>query len=99
MNINTYNPRLKDKIALVTGGSRGLGAAICLLFAQEGAKVGVNYRTRSDKADEIVKEITGAGGDAIAIGGDVAICKDVEAMLQAMFDHFGGIDILINNAG
>jgi 3-oxoacyl-[acyl-carrier protein] reductase len=99
MKINTYNPRMKDKIALVTGGSRGLGAAICLRFAEEGAKVGVNYRARSDKADGIVKEITDAGGEAIAIGGDVAIRKDVEAMIQKMFNHFGGIDILVNNAG
>lgn len=99
MEINTYNPRLKDRIALVTGGSRGLGAAICLRFAEEGAMVGVNYRVRNDKADEIVREITAAGGEAISIPGDVSKRDDVEAMITTMIEHFGGIDILVNNAG
>lgn len=99
MEINTYNPRLKGKIALVTGGSRGLGAAICLRFAEEGAKVGVNYHARIDKADEIVSEITGAGGEAISIPGDVSKSDNVEAMVTATIEHFGGIDILVNNAG
>jgi NAD(P)-dependent dehydrogenase (short-subunit alcohol dehydrogenase family) len=99
MKLNTYNPRLTNKIALVTGGSRGLGAAICLLFAQEGAKVAVNYRARKDKADEIVHEITEAGGEAFAVGGDVALRKDVETMVQETVDRFGVLDILINNAG
>lgn len=99
MEINTYNPRLKGKIALVTGGSRGLGAAICLRFAEEGAKVGVNYRARNDKADEIVSEITEAGGEAISIPGDVSKSGDIEAMVTTMIENFGGIDILVNNAG
>ncbi len=99
MQLNQTNPRLKDKIALVTGGSRGLGAAICLLFAQEGARVGVNYRLRSDKADEIVQEITQAGGQALAVGGDVAVNADAQAMVQATVERFGSIDILVNNAG
>jgi NAD(P)-dependent dehydrogenase (short-subunit alcohol dehydrogenase family) len=99
MEINTYNPRLKDKIVLVTGGSRGLGAAICLRFAEEGAKVGVNYRSRDDKANEIVMEITKAGGEAISIAGDVSDSDHVKAMVSSMIEHFGGIDILVNNAG
>ena len=99
MQRNLTNPRLKDKIALVTGGSRGLGAAICLLFAQEGARVGVNYRQRSDKADEIVREITAAGGEALAVAGDVAVDADARSMVQETVEAFGGIDILVNNAG
>jgi NAD(P)-dependent dehydrogenase (short-subunit alcohol dehydrogenase family) len=99
MQLNRTNPRLKDKIVLVTGGSRGLGAAICLLFAREGARVGVNYRARRDKADEIVQEITAAGGEALAIAGDVALNADAQAMVQETVDTFGGIDILVNNAG
>ncbi len=93
------NLRLKDKVALVTGGSRGLGRAICLRFAQEGARICVNYRKRQDKADEVVETIARAGGQAIAVQGDVAQRGDVERLVQATVDRFGGIDILVNNAG
>jgi acetoacetyl-CoA reductase len=99
MNINTYNPSLKDKLALVTGGSRGLGAAICLRFAEEGARVGVNYRTRKDEADKVVNEIVGSGGEAFAVQGDVSQGTEVENVVRSMIDHFDGLDILVNNAG
>jgi 3-oxoacyl-[acyl-carrier protein] reductase len=91
--------RLKDKVALVTGGSRGLGRAICLRFAQEGARICVNYRGRQDKADEVVDTITRAGGQAIAVQADVSRRGDVERLVRAAVDRFGRIDILVNNAG
>jgi 3-oxoacyl-[acyl-carrier protein] reductase len=99
MSISDRNLRLKDKIALVTGGSRSLGRAICLRFAEEGARVCVNYRVRKDKADEVVDIIVGAGGEAIAAQADVSRHGDVERMVQATVDRFGGVDILVNNAG
>jgi NAD(P)-dependent dehydrogenase (short-subunit alcohol dehydrogenase family) len=91
--------RLENKIALVTGGSRGLGRAICLLFAREGARVAVNYRARQDEADTAVKQIMDQGGEAFAIQADVSKGDDIKRMVQATVDRFGGIDILVNNAG
>ena len=99
MSISESNPRLRDKVALVTGGSRGLGRAISLLFAREGARVCVNYRDRRDKADEVVDTISQSGGEAIAVQADVSRRSDAERMVQATADRFGGIDILVNNAG
>jgi len=92
-------PRLEGKIALVTGGSRGLGRAICLLFAEEGARVAVNYRNRQDEADKVVQTIRDAAGEAFAVQGDVKHRVDVERIVQATVDGFGGLDILVNNAG
>ncbi len=94
-----YPLRLRNKIALVTGGSRGLGRGICWLFAQEGAKVAVNYRTRQDEADSIVNKIAEAAGEAFTIQGDVSKRADVDRMVQATVDRYGGLDILVNNAG
>jgi len=91
--------RLKGKTALITGGSRGLGRAISVLFAGEGAKVGVNYRARKDKADEVVTTITEAGGEAVAVQADVSRAEEVQHMVQTVVDRFGGMDILVNNAG
>jgi len=91
--------RLENKIALVTGGSRGLGRAICLLFAREGARVAVNYRARQDEADTAVEQITDQGGEAFAIQADVSKDDDIKRMVQGTVDRFGGIDILVNNAG
>ena len=99
MSISDNNLRLKDKVALVTGGSRGLGRAICSLFAQEGARVCVNYRGRQDSAQAVVDAVTQAGGEAIAVQADVALKGDVQRLVQATVDRFGGIDILVNNAG
>lgn len=92
-------PRLQDKAALVTGGSRGLGNAICHLFAREGARVAVNYRKRQDEADKLVQGITDEGGEAFAIQGDVSQSADVRRMIEATVERFGGLDILVNNAG
>ena len=91
---------LKDQVALVTGGSRGIGRAIVQAFAEEGAKVGFVYRGNQAAADSLVKEVTEAGGTILAIQGDVVdpgtAVKAVEAIKQA----WGGrLDILVNNAG
>ena len=91
--------RLKDKIALVTGSSRGVGRAVALAYAKEGAKVLVNYTSNEKAAQEVVAAIQGMGSQAKAVKADVAKKADAEALVQATVDEFGGIDILVNNAG
>ncbi len=90
--------RLKDKVALVTGAAQGIGKAIALLFAQEGAKVGVADLNLAG-AEETCREIIALPGEALAMGGNVAKAEDAEGMVQAILDKFGRLDILINNAG
>lgn len=93
------NLDLKDKVALVTGASHGLGRAICLLLAAEGAKVVVNYRSSAERADEVVREIKEKyGTEAIAIFADMSKADDITAMFEKIDETFGRIDILINNA-
>jgi 3-oxoacyl-[acyl-carrier protein] reductase len=91
--------RLKDKAALVTGSSRGVGRAVALGFAKEGANVVVNYTSNQTAADEVVEAIQAMGSKAIAVKADVAQKKDAEALVGATIDTFGKIDILVNNAG
>ena len=91
--------RLEDKVAVVTGASRGIGRAIARTLAGEGAAVAVNYRERADAADEVVAAITGAGGQAIAVQADVRKLDAVKALMAAAKDAFGGVHILVNNAG
>ncbi|MBW1734582.1 MAG: 3-oxoacyl-ACP reductase FabG [Deltaproteobacteria bacterium] len=91
--------RLKDKIALVTGSSRGVGRAVALGFAKEGAKVVVNYTSNEKAATEVVDSIKSMGSDAIAVKADVARKTEAEALVGAAVDTFGRIDILVNNAG
>src|SRR5580698_6395693 len=91
--------KLLHKVAVVTGASKGIGAEIARELAAEGASVVVNYASSRDVADKVVAEITGAGGKAIAIQGDVAKVADVERLLSEAASHFGPIDILVNNAG
>ena len=91
--------KLKDKIALVTGGSRGLGKAIALQLANDGAQVVVNYATSGDKAEEVVAAIQAGGGKAIAMKADVSNLDEVEKMVDTIYEQFGRIDILVNNAG
>jgi 3-oxoacyl-[acyl-carrier protein] reductase len=90
---------LNGKTALVTGGTRGIGRAICLELARRGAKVVVNYPTDTENADETVKLITDFGGVATAVKGDVSDYKSCEEMLQNIPAEFGMPDILVNNAG
>jgi 3-oxoacyl-[acyl-carrier protein] reductase len=91
--------KLKDKVALVTGASRGLGKAIALQLAAEGARVTVNYMKNADKAEEVVKEIISRGGNAAAIRADITSLPEVEKMVDSLYEQFGRIDILVNNAG
>ena len=87
------------RTALVTGASRGIGRAIALRLARDGAAVAVNYRERSDQADEVVAAIHRAGGQAVAIAADVANPADCVRLVAAAREAFGPIDILVNNAG
>jgi 3-oxoacyl-[acyl-carrier protein] reductase len=91
--------RLKDRIALITGSSRGVGRAIALAYAREGAKVMVNYTSNEKAAKEVVEAIQNLGSQAVALRADVAKKPEAEALVKATVDHFGGIDILVNNAG
>ncbi len=90
---------LAGRVALVTGGSRGIGRAICLELGRRGARVAVNYRANGALAEEVAAAIRDAGGDAFAVGGDVASGDDAQAMVKATVERFGGLDILVNNAG
>jgi NAD(P)-dependent dehydrogenase (short-subunit alcohol dehydrogenase family) len=90
---------LKGKTALVTGASRGIGRAIALRLARDGAAVGINYRERSDRAESLVKEIQTAGGRALPIGADIGDSSAVHVMVEKVEHEFGPIDILVNNAG
>ena len=91
---------LTNKVALVTGGSRGIGRAICLQFGQLGAKVAVNYHSNEAAAQEVVAAIKALGkGDAIAVQGDVSKSADAARVVKTTTDAFGRLDILVNNAG
>ena len=89
---------LKNRIALVTGGSRGIGAAVATALANAGADVAVNYRERADAANAVCGEITGMGRRAIAVQADVCVVAEVKRMIAEAEAHIGGIDILVNNA-
>jgi 3-oxoacyl-[acyl-carrier protein] reductase len=91
--------KLKDKIALVTGSSRGIGRAVALAYAKEGAKVVVNYTSNEKAAKEVVEAIDKMDSQAIAVKADVAQKREAERLVQAGIEQFGRIDILVNNAG
>jgi 3-oxoacyl-[acyl-carrier protein] reductase len=88
-----------DGSALVTGASRGIGAAIAKALAREGWPVGVNYRSDSEAADAVVEEITSAGGRATALRGDVSDPETADALFKALEEEFGPVLVLVNNAG
>ncbi|MBW1702301.1 MAG: 3-oxoacyl-ACP reductase FabG [Deltaproteobacteria bacterium] len=91
--------RLKDKIALVTGSSRGVGRAVALGFAKEGAKLVVNYTSNEKAANEVVEAVGSMGSKAVAVKADVAQKSDAENLVTTAIDTFGRLDILVNNAG
>ncbi len=91
--------KLKDKIALVTGSSRGVGRAVALGLAKQGANVVVNYTSNENAANEVVEIIQSMGGKAIAVKADVAQKAEVENLVNSAIDTFGRLDILVNNAG
>ncbi|MCU7614496.1 glucose 1-dehydrogenase [Chryseobacterium sp. GMJ5] len=91
--------KLKNKVAVITGASKGIGASIAKYFAAEGAKVVVNYASSREDADKVVHEITTHGGTAIAVQGDVSKQEDVIRLFDEAQNAFGALDILVNNAG
>jgi 3-oxoacyl-[acyl-carrier protein] reductase len=91
--------KLTGKVAVVTGASKGIGAAIAKAYAAEGASVIVNYASSKAGADAVVSAITAAGGKAIAVGGDVSKAAEVQGIIDAAVKNFGKIDILVNNSG
>ncbi|MFJ7913433.1 MULTISPECIES: 3-oxoacyl-[acyl-carrier-protein] reductase [unclassified Lysinibacillus] len=91
--------KLEGKVAVVTGASRGIGRAIALKLADEGAKVVVNYSGSQAKAEEVVATIQENGGEAIAVQASVSKTEEVSALMDAAVKTFGSLDILVNNAG
>ncbi len=90
---------LKDKVAIVTGGSRGIGRGISLALAGSGATVVVNYRGNQAAADETIAAIESMGAPALAIQADICQPEDVERLFKTVQERFGRLDILVNNAG
>jgi 3-oxoacyl-[acyl-carrier protein] reductase len=98
MSTNITN-KLAGKVAIVTGASKGIGAAIAKQLAADGAAVVINYASSKSDAEKVVAKITGAGGKAVAVQGDVSKKADVERLLAETKKAFGRLDILVNNAG
>lgn len=90
---------LQNKVAIVTGGSRGIGSSIALELAKNGVKIVINYNSNSAAADQMVAEIKEIGGDAYAVQADVSVIQDAENLVNEAVKHFGRVDILVNNAG
>lgn len=91
--------KLAGKVAVVTGASKGIGAAIAKSLAAEGASVVVNYASSKAGAEKVVAEITKAGGKAVAVGGDVSKAAEAQALIDGAVKAFGKLDILVNNSG
>src|SRR5262245_18834647 len=97
--MKTNGLKLKDKVAVVTGASKGIGASIAKYLAAEGASVVVNYSSSKAGADKVVGEITSQGGKAIAVQANVARKPEIDRLFAETKKTFGGLDILVNNAG
>src|SRR5512135_1880309 len=95
----SFKLSLENKVAIVTGGSRGIGRAIALEFAERGAAVVVNYNKSPEGAEEVVKKIQEADGKAAAFQADVSDFKQAEALVKFAIETFGDLSILVNNAG
>jgi glucose 1-dehydrogenase len=91
--------QLKNKVAVVTGASSGIGKAIALTFAEEGAAVTVDYRSHPDEAKGVVEQVADAGGRALAVQADISKPEDVEGLVQRTVEEFGRLDVMVNNAG
>ncbi len=91
--------KLAGKVAVVTGASKGIGAAIAKSLAAEGASVVVNYASSKAGADAVVKSITAAGGKAVAVGGDVSKAAEAQGIIDAAIKNYGRLDVLVNNSG
>ncbi|MGA9173448.1 MAG: glucose 1-dehydrogenase [Thermoactinomyces sp.] len=92
-------PDLKGKVVVITGASKGIGRAMAIRFGQEQAKVVINYRSSEEEALEVMKDVKQAGGDAIIVRGDVTKEEDVKRLVRSAIDHYGTLDVMINNAG
>ncbi|MGF6967642.1 3-oxoacyl-[acyl-carrier protein] reductase [Paraburkholderia sp. WC7.3g] len=91
--------KLTGKVAVVTGGSKGIGAAIAKALAAQGASVVVNYASSRAGADNVVADITAAGGKAVAVGGDVSKAADAKGIIDSAIETYGRLDVLVNNSG
>jgi 3-oxoacyl-[acyl-carrier protein] reductase len=91
--------KLEGKVAIITGGSRGIGRAIAETFAREGARVAVNYVKGANEADKVVEEIRAVGGEAFPVMADVSDRRQVKKMMDEVMKTYGRLDILVNNAG
>ena len=91
--------KLSDKVAIVTGASKGIGSGIARALAAEGARVAVNYSSDREGAERVAQAIIDSGGKAIAVGADVSKAADVTRLFQEVDSAFGRLDVLVNNAG
>jgi NAD(P)-dependent dehydrogenase (short-subunit alcohol dehydrogenase family) len=91
--------RLKDKVAIVTGASQGIGESIAKRYAKEGSKVAVNYSKSEDKANKVVADIKASGGEAKAFKADCSKVKEIEGLVNRVIGTYGTVDIVVNNAG
>lgn len=90
---------LKDKVALITGASRGIGRACALALAARGARIAVNYSRSPELAEQVVRDIEAQGGEAVALGADVSKPEQVDQLFDTLMGHYGRLDVLVNNAG